>query len=470
MTDTVVVVSDLHLGQGDDFDIFAGPGKAQAFVDLMRGIGARPGNVELVINGDFVDFLQLKPWDLRIDRREAARKIASIVAAYQDTVFRALGEFLDSPSHCVTILLGNHDIELAFPEVWKLAADAILDATTSDAEHRLSAIALDKTRITYLKAVGGVHVHIEHGNLDDPYNGMNYRTLFQDAERSTSDFSYPPGTQLVYDIMNRYKAEFRFVDLLKPEMPAVPLLLMALKPQAVVDVPGIGLKSLAALGNGFIGWLRTAIAGPTLSRTGESALTEGAEDNRFSKDLAAAYQDASGDTDGISQADALLLEQYFESSGDEPDAAQPTMGARFQRAKTRLVKAAVQSLGRPIDLHDTSYYQSDHHDRADVRWAHTRLTGNVKVVVFGHTHRPLKTEFEGDGLYVNSGAWANQITLPGPNEEVSEWMARIRTNSDRNRAAFPTYVTLTAEDGGAMVSLNVWEGAERSLWKKSIRA
>ncbi len=470
MNETVVIVSDLHLGQGDEFDIFAGSGKSQTFVDFMKFTGGLAGAVEVVINGDFVDFLQLKPWDVKVDRGEAATKIASIVAAHKDTVFRALGEFLDSPDHKVTVLLGNHDIELAFPEVWKHAADAILSFTKGTASNRLSSLALDKTRITYVKPVGGVLVHIEHGNLDDPYNGMNYTTLFQDADRGTMDFGYPPGTQLVYDIMNRYKAEFRFVDLLKPEVPAVPLLLLALKPGAIVDVPGIGLKSLAALGNGFIGWLRKKISGPTLGRAGDVVPKESGDANQLTKDMAAAYQDATGSSGGITPADAVLLQQFLESSGGGHAPAQPVMGPTMEGAKNRLAQAAIGSLGRPVDLHDTTYYYDNHLEREDVKWARERLKGDIKVVVFGHTHRPLKNEFEGGGLYLNSGAWANQITLPGPADDVSEWISKIRSNSELNRAAFPTYVTLTAEDGGATASLNVWEGAERSLWRKHIPA
>jgi UDP-2,3-diacylglucosamine pyrophosphatase LpxH len=469
MSETVVIISDLHLGKGDDFDIFAGPGKTESLVSFIQAVATWPGMVELVINGDFVDFLQLEPWDLRVDRQEALQKMSRIASAYKDTIFRALGRFLDSPEHRITVLLGNHDVELAFPEVWKRAADAILDAANGDAAARLSSLALDKTRVTYVRPVGDVLVHIEHGNADDPYNGMNYTTLFHDVERGTSDFSYPPGTQLVYDIINRHKQEFRFVDLLKPEIPAVPLLLAAMKPKALIDAPGIGAKSLAAVGNKFLGWLRTKISGPTLSRTGGVSSAETVEE-QLGKDMAAAYQDVVGATNGVTETDALLLQQYFESDGDDASPAHAVMAPSLRAAKVHLARAALGSLGRPVNLRDETYYKNEHTDRADARWALKRLTGDVRVVVFGHTHRPLKTEFEGNGLYVNSGAWANQITLPAPSEDISGWMARIRSNSEHNRAAFPTYVTLKTQDGGVEVSLNLWEGAEHVLWRNSIRA
>jgi len=68
----------------------------------------------------------------------------------------------------------------------------------------------------------------------------------------TKEFSYPHGTKLVYDIMNDFKEEFRFVDLLKPEMPAVVLILLALKPfMTALGIPGITVNLMGAVSNKF---------------------------------------------------------------------------------------------------------------------------------------------------------------------------------------------------------------------------
>jgi len=470
MDEAVVVISDVHLGQGDDFDIFAGPGKLDMFRDFMKHTAACAKSVEVVINGDFIDFLQVKPWEIKVDRAAAGKKVEKIVDAHKAGVLRALGELLSSPEHKLTILLGNHDVDLAFPEVWKHVADMILAAAGRPADGRLSFLALDKTRVTYLRQVGGVTVHIEHGNEDDPYNGMNYADFFRDAERGTSDFHYPPGTQLVYEIMNGHKENYRFVDLLKPEVPAVPLLLLALEPGAVVDVPGIGLKSLAALGNGFVGWLRSKISGPVLGRAGEPVSAEAADEDQLSRDMAAAYQDEHAATSGVTDADALLFARYFESTEEEPAAEVPVLRPSFAGAKKRLARAAVGCLGRPLGLRDRAYYQCDHPEREDVKWARKRLQGDVKVVVFGHTHRPLKAEFDDGRVYLNSGAWANQITLPGPQDDIEAWMGRIRCNDESNRTAFPTYITLFPNGSGVTAMLNLWDGKEETLWQKNIPA
>src|SRR5205807_7627925 len=93
----------------------------------------------------------------------------------------------------------------------------------------------------------------------------NYKTLFNDAETGTQDFSYPPGTTLVYDIMNGFKDKLKFVDLLKPEMPAVVLILMALKPyMAALKIPAVSIKLLEAVGNSVVAMLRSKISGKPL--------------------------------------------------------------------------------------------------------------------------------------------------------------------------------------------------------------
>ena len=471
MNDKVIVISDLHLGCGDDFDIFAGPRKADEFLAFTRS-AAKPGEpVELVINGDFVDFLQLRPWNQAVDRDEARTKIARIVAAHEDGVFRALGEFLAASENRLTVLLGNHDIELAFPEVWASVRDAILRHAGAGAGLRLTFTFDNGGRVTYLRRVGGVPIHIEHGNIGDRYNDMNYNLLLQDSERETRNFSFPPGTRLVYGIMNRHKESYRFVDLLKPEIPAVPFLLLALNPRAAVDIPGVAGNLLSAVGNGFVGWLRSKIAGPTFGPPAafDSAATIEQVADGMQRELAAAYL-LENHQASVTSADALLLNQYFESDGFAPAAAGPVMGPNLQKIQERLARAAIAALGRPVDLSDSVYYWSDHPEREDVKCAERRLAGNVKAVVFGHTHRPLKNEFDGGKIYVNSGAWANQITLPVAGESVLDWLARLGLNDQMNCASFPTYVTFTATGAGTAVSLNLWNRQEQERWRKDITA
>jgi hypothetical protein len=60
--------------------------------------GPKSGNsgsepIELVINGDFVDFLQLRPWNVYGDRAQGLEKVKQIVSG-NARVFTALGKFI----------------------------------------------------------------------------------------------------------------------------------------------------------------------------------------------------------------------------------------------------------------------------------------------------------------------------------------------------------------------------------------
>src|SRR5262249_3520609 len=155
-----------------------------------------------------------------LSRTAAAEKIRQIIEA-SGYVFAALGQFLRDDRHRVKVLLGNHDVELAYPEVWEVARQAIL-AGAPGAAARLEFF---NTRTTYNPHVNGFTVHMEHGNAGDRWNEINYAPLFQDVETGTQTFAYPRGTKLVYEPMNDFKESYQFVDVLKPEMPAVPLIL-----------------------------------------------------------------------------------------------------------------------------------------------------------------------------------------------------------------------------------------------------
>ena len=90
------------------------------------------------------------------------------------------------------------------------------------------------------------------------------------------------------------------------------------------------------------------------------------------------------------------------------------------------------------------------------------------MVIFGHTHEALKTEFE-NGVYVNSGTWANLIDLPKDvRSEMLEWLKKLADN-EFEKTAFPTFIELEPVTSGVDVSLNSWsvKGAEQ-LWTKNI--
>lgn len=157
MTKILYVISDLHIG-GDYADATAPAGRGfrlctnverlTEFVQSLSRAGNRDSaDIELVINGDFVDFLAEKQevcdpitgkkgigWmPLIEDPSDAVRTLQRIIAR-DEPFFIALRDFLAVGSR-LTILLGNHDIELSFPAV----------------RHYLSKVlAVDKRRFSFI--------------------------------------------------------------------------------------------------------------------------------------------------------------------------------------------------------------------------------------------------------------------------------------------------------------------------------
>jgi UDP-2,3-diacylglucosamine pyrophosphatase LpxH len=455
---TVIVISDLHVGKRDRFDIFASRDKYSLFDTFLVYCKQLSGQVELVIDGDFVDFLQLEPWN-DTSRPTALRKIKEIVAGSEE-VFSSLGTFLHQSRHELTILLGNHDVELAYPEVGRELIQAIIKFAP-EAKDRI--LLFDK-RITYNPGVNGVLIHIEHGNAGDPWNAINYNSIFHDAGINTKSFDYPPGTTFVYEVMNAFKEKFRFVDLLKPEVPAVPLLLLALKPLMTSKfIPNALGGLLDALANCFLSRLREQIGGFALKPARPKPISAV---DQLAAELAS--ECLSGSDLENSQID--LLKQYLFGSGAVPATPSASLGRHPQQFKIRLALWALKGLARFKTVEGADYYSQDHPANPAAKGARSRLLGDVQVVVFGHTHEALKTEFC-EGLYVNSGTWANLIEMPEAKTEALLAWVEMLSNNSFEVTANPTFVQIEPNREGVAVSLRSWgQVGPRTLWTKSVSA
>jgi UDP-2,3-diacylglucosamine pyrophosphatase LpxH len=166
----LLVVSDLHLGQGfdpeegtyspmEDFlfdDAFARFLSYQERVRQQPRFGGRPW--KLILNGDLLDFVQVTalpksrfdlkalkgvtdPKQLSADeqknglgttRKESAWKVKCMARGHQ-CFFAALGRFV-SQGNRVVVISGNHDIELYWPEVRKQFTIEIEQAYTREQE------------------------------------------------------------------------------------------------------------------------------------------------------------------------------------------------------------------------------------------------------------------------------------------------------------------------------------------------
>jgi UDP-2,3-diacylglucosamine pyrophosphatase LpxH len=131
---SVFVISDLHLG-GQAPAMMGRPGLLASFIDgLSARLGDAPGSaLELVIAGDFVDFLAAAPSaGFTPDPRAACDKLGAVMKSGSPfaPVFDALGRHV-AGGHRLTVLLGNHDVELALPQVQAAFLDRIVPDRSS---------------------------------------------------------------------------------------------------------------------------------------------------------------------------------------------------------------------------------------------------------------------------------------------------------------------------------------------------
>src|ERR671917_2690586 len=148
----VVFVSDSHIGGDPGCDGFESPEELGALFEELAG---HEGPVELILAGDFFDFLQISPPPSGTNR--AALTLSRPEYA---GMFEALKRFNEGEQNRVIYLPGNHDAEMWWnPEIQETLK-----------EQRL----VDEFAFSYLAyfEVNGERqiVYCEHGNQFDPAN------------------------------------------------------------------------------------------------------------------------------------------------------------------------------------------------------------------------------------------------------------------------------------------------------------
>lgn len=493
-TRRVYVISDLHIG-----GIYpsAGEGRNRGFrmctsvpalVAFIERVTAEPAPVELIINGDFVDFLAERWEEEEPEWRPFVASDALALKAFrriadQDgdaAFFKALRTLL-AAGHGLTVLLGNHDVELSFGSV------------RQELERRLDVDgARGRFRFIYDgEAYVAGDLLVEHGNRYDGWNVIDHdglrRLRSASSRRAPLDeehaYRVPPGSLLVSTIMNRIKEQYPFVDLLKPETEASLPILLALAPGARRHAVAIAkLRQEAKLHEPgeagepvFAGDISAAGPGASDEPAFASDIADGGGSGSFSPflDEPAFASDIAGG--GARDALAALLEQVMpgraagflatvrEASDEEPAPAPPP---RDLRALLRLTIARERSpLSSRIEaLQDALQvlYGDTSWDRAreTVEYMDSverRFAAGFRCVVYGHTHLAKRVERDDGRVYINTGTWADLIKVP---REVLTRTADGRAKLERFCALLergdldelvepvPTFARITLERGG----------------------
>ena len=229
--DSLYITSDLHLGGDTGRQIFRQGKKFTAWVDWLRMQPQK--RIALVLNGDVFDFFA-EPNATYFDTIAGAANLTRIMDRFAD-VFAALTRFLDKPDRFLVFVLGNHDVELALPEVQETLLNRI---TASDDAHR-SRILFSTDGTGFRCIAGGKSVYCFHGELADVWNIVDHdrlRGVIHDLKmgRTPREWNVSGGTHLIIDLINRVKMNYPIVDLLKPEFQAAVPIVLSFDPSSIV--------------------------------------------------------------------------------------------------------------------------------------------------------------------------------------------------------------------------------------------
>jgi UDP-2,3-diacylglucosamine pyrophosphatase LpxH len=428
MRTTLFVISDLHLGgsPGDNgrlgFQICP-VATQQQLASFLDGLPERSGDhdVRLVLAGDIVDFLAEEPFRaFTDDPRQAHAKLESIL---QSTApfWEALKRFVEERDGAATLMLGNHDIELALPGTRQLLLDNVGDG-----------------RVDFLydnEAFSHGKVLIEHGNRFDEWNAVPHgafrraRSQLSRGRAIQPEFPGLPGSQLVVDVMNQLKKDYAFVDLLKPENAGA-------------------LPVLAALG------------APRLRDAWKFF-------QKFRQTWSVDYDEEREPTDDeyIGAGDAAD-QRMFDLAEDIAQGGDATQVGSIGKAVVR--EALLVAFERTLDQHADAFDVGKESAKYLVP-ARAAAKSGFQVVVYGHTHLAKRIRLGSHDaptpVYLNTGTWADLMGVPPAVWGADRNTARSALGAfvddlaanrlDRWRRSVPTFARIEL-DGDVVTSADVY--------------
>jgi UDP-2,3-diacylglucosamine pyrophosphatase LpxH len=431
-----LILSDLHLGNGGDYDIFAGTENLPPLLDRFVDPPTR-----VILNGDSMDFL-MNEAPLRLDADQAVEQAKAIATAGPTApTLEALGRICAAGGE-VLVRMGNHDVELALAEVREVFRNHL-----KQPDSIAKRMTFQRGNEPLIIDVGGATILITHGEQRDPFNQVDYDHLpGPDAPASArgEDFHYPPGSLLVKEILNPLKKEhrMRFADLLKPDFQGAVLTALAVDPYAA----------------------RVALKGEALE------IIRGALDNL-------------GEVSFIPVTDEVGLANRFQGAGltpDEVDVLKRQLSVEPEEIDFGLVSDILYGLSLKLtraglklyarmqrQLTDDSGKRYFSYEPGKSEMNEARRLANkygAKAVITGHSHAA-RWKQEGNLLYVNTGTWIWLMRLPDESASDDEWIEFLKDikrdpklEGDKNQARLEkrfTPVTLEpGPRGGATIALH----------------
>ncbi|MBF0297595.1 MAG: metallophosphoesterase [Oligoflexia bacterium] len=212
----ILVISDLHLGAGNlingqknHLEDFYFDYELEEFLQYYSSNEYKDFPVELVINGDFLDFLSI-PFVKFFDdefwsERASIEKLKLILKAHQKVIKELVG-FISEANKKITYIVGNHDAEMIFSKVREL----FLQEFPPVVREKINFIIFENNYFPIKEIL------IKHGHQYEPAHYNNPQKSIIKTTSGESYFLPPWGTYYVTKIINKFKAERSFINSIRP--------------------------------------------------------------------------------------------------------------------------------------------------------------------------------------------------------------------------------------------------------------
>lgn len=211
----VLVISDLHLSAGkmlkgkrNLLEDFHYDSELIDFLNYYSSGDYQELEVELVINGDFLDFLAVPFVEFYDDEfwseKAALAKLDMIMKAHQP-VFKNMKKFLAQPNKSIVYIIGNHDAEFVF--------DSLKEKFKNFFEELAEKIIISNSLHTFIPVQG---VYIQHGHQYEKANDFDQDNSIIETVSGEKYFIPPWGSYWVTNIINKYKQERGFINAVRP--------------------------------------------------------------------------------------------------------------------------------------------------------------------------------------------------------------------------------------------------------------
>ena len=416
----LIIISDIHLSVERGRGLFRADDE---LADFLSWIYKETTDCLVVLNGDILDFLVGENSSETITVENAKQKVKTIIEKHSE-VFDGLKELANSPHHQLVILSGNHDPELSNPIVQLVVEKRLGDTNFKNNIRWVTG------GYAFLTMVGDCQILIEHGDLFDDFNRVDYGELHRTTAHLSRMLGFdkyqpPPGSKIVENL-SPLRQKYPWIDYIKPLSTGTFPLIWAfaeqeLSPKQSRMFKDVIINGLGGGSNWFVRKIKEFI--------GDSPLL------------------AEGDEEEEAFAEWRMSQIY-------PAPTTITNDHAIQLIR-QLKKVSGKDRSFDVESPETNAFK----EKYLKKYAEQK---QISAVIHGHTHSA-KSYVIGNSelLYLNSGTWGRLLQLPLKQDSDDVWkafLAKLEAGVDEsfNRLTF-VRVNVSGDNRLVRATTNEWK-------------